>query len=137
MKIIKLHKNIITLHKIVSKILHKGKTVKTRVQKDNIPTQKHNKHTRKKDKDTPKHSTLTQKNAREQGVKLLKENGSEDFRKSCRKSVQARANREEKNSSSAEIPKNSARAKNKNPRGKRGGRRTAQTPRTAKRNKIL
>ena len=38
-------------------------------------------------KDTPKYSKLTQKNAREQGVKLLKENGSEDFRKSCRKSV--------------------------------------------------
>lgn len=32
-------------------------------------------------KDTSKYSKLTQKSAREQGCKLLKENGSEDFRK--------------------------------------------------------
>lgn len=68
-------------------ILQNKKDGKTTVQKHDMTTQKHNKHTQKRGKDTPKHSKLTQKNAREQGVKLLKENGSEDFRKSCRKSV--------------------------------------------------
>ena len=38
-------------------------------------------------KDTPKHSKLTPKNAREQGVKLLKENGLEYFRKRSEKRV--------------------------------------------------
>ena len=37
-------------------------------------------------KDTPKYSKLTPKNAREQGGKLLKENGSEYFRKCSEKS---------------------------------------------------
>ena len=64
-------------HKIVSKILHKGKTVKTRAQKDNTPTQKRNKNTQKKDNFTQKYSKLTPKNPREQGGKLLKENGSD------------------------------------------------------------
>ena len=51
------------------------------VQKHDTVTQKDNKDTHKMSKDTPKYSKLTQKNAREQGGKLLKENGSEDFRK--------------------------------------------------------
>ena len=36
-------------------------------------------------KDTPKYSKLTPKNAREQGSKLLKENGLEYFRKRSEK----------------------------------------------------
>lgn len=70
---------------MVSKILHKEKTVKTRVQKDNTPTQKRNKHTQKMDNSTPKYSKLTPKNTRQQGAKLLKENGSEYFRKRSEK----------------------------------------------------
>ena len=41
-------------------------------------------------KDTPKYSKATQKNPREQGCKLLKENGSEDFRKCQKKSASER-----------------------------------------------
>jgi len=51
--------------------------------------------------------------------------------------VQACASREEKKRSSTEILKKSARAKNKNPRGERGGRRTADTPRTPKGNALI
>ena len=66
-------------------ILQSRKDGKTTVQKHDTVTQKDNKHTRKRGKDTPKHSTLTQKNAREQGGKLLKENGLEYFRKRSEK----------------------------------------------------
>ena len=62
---------------MVSKIVHDGKMVKTKAQKYNTPTQKRNKHTPKKDNFTPKHSKGTQENARQQGAKLLKENGSD------------------------------------------------------------
>ena len=55
---------------MVSVILQNGKDGKTTVQKDNTVTQKDNKH-------TPKYSKLTPKNPREQGGKLLKENGSD------------------------------------------------------------
>lgn len=58
-------------------ILQNEKDRKTTVQKDNTVTQKDNKHTRKMSKDTPKYSKLTPKNPREQGSKLLKENGSD------------------------------------------------------------
>ena len=71
-------------------ILQNEKDGKTTVQKDNTVTQKDNKHTRKMSKDTPKYSKLTPKNTREQGCKLLKENGSEDFRKCQKKSARER-----------------------------------------------
>lgn len=70
---------------MVSVILQSKKDGKTTVQKDNTVTQKDNKDTQKMSKDTPKYSKLTQKNAREQGGKLLKENGSEYFRKRSEK----------------------------------------------------
>ena len=79
------HKKIIKRHKTIIKILYNERRRNTTVQKHDTVTQKDNKHTRKRGKDTPKHSTLTQKNAREQGGKLLKENGSEYFRKRSEK----------------------------------------------------
>ena len=42
-----------------------------------MTTQKDNKHTQKMSKDTPKYSKATPKNQRQQGSKLLKENGSD------------------------------------------------------------
>ena len=78
-------------------------------------------------KDTPKYNKLTPKNAREQGSKLLKENGSEDFRKCSENECKRAQSQVEKNSSSAKNLKNSARAKIKNPRGRARGRRTAQS----------
>lgn len=71
-------------------------------------------------KDTQKYSKATQKNQREQGCKLLKENGSDISESVSEKACKRGANREEKNRSSTEILKNSARAKNKNLRGERG-----------------
>ena len=62
---------------MVSVILQSKKDGKTTVRKDNTVTQKDNKHTQKMSKDTPKYSKATQKNPREQGCKLLKENGSD------------------------------------------------------------
>ena len=62
---------------MVSVILQSRKDGKRTVQKHDTATQKDNKHTRKRGKDTPKYSKLTPKNAREQGSKLLKENGSD------------------------------------------------------------
>lgn len=56
-------------------ILQSRKDGKTTVQKDNTVTQKDNKDTHKMSKDTPRYSKLTPKNPREQGGKLLKENG--------------------------------------------------------------
>ena len=70
---------------MVSVILRSKKDGKTTVQKDNTVTQKDNKDTHKMSKDTPKYSKLTPKNPREQGSKLLKENGSEYFRKRSEK----------------------------------------------------
>lgn len=102
-----------------------------------MTTQKDNKHTQKMSKDTPKYSKATPKNPREQGSKLLKEKGSDISESVSEKVCKRGANRDEKNRSSTEILKNSARAKNKNLRGKRGGRRTAHTPRTAKRNSLI
>ena len=88
-------------------------------------------------KDTPKYSKLTPKNPREQGSKLLKENGS-DISESVSEKACKRGQAEKKKMALAQkFGKTLLEPKNKNLRGKRGGRRTAHTPRTAKRNKIL
>ena len=114
-------------HKIVSKILHKGKTVKTKAQKYNTPTQKRNKHTPKKDNFTPKYSKLTPKNTGEQGGKLLKENGS-DISESVSEKACKRGQAEKKKIALAQkFGKTLLEPKNKNLRGERGGRRTAQS----------
>ena len=102
---------IIAPHKTIIKILYNERRRNTTVQKHDTVTQKDNKHTRKRGKDTPKCSNLTQKNAREQGSKLLKENGLEYFRKRSEKACKRGQAEKKKNSSSAEIRKNSARAK--------------------------
>lgn len=115
------------LHKTVSKILQRKKHGKTTVQKDNIPTQKDNKHTQERGKDTPKNSKLTPKKCERARWQTAEREWFRRFQKAFRKSVQARASRDEKNSSSTEILKKSARAKTENPRGERGGRRTAQS----------
>ena len=102
-----------------------------------MTTQKDNKHTQKMSKDTQKYSKATPKNQREQGSKLLKENGSDISESVSEKACKRGGNREEKNRSSTEILKNSARAKNKNLRGERGGKRTATHSRTAKGNALI
>ena len=112
---------------MVSVILQSRKDGKTTVQKDNTVTQKDNKDTHKMSKDTPKYSKLTQKNAREQGSKLLKENGS-DISESVSEKVCKRGQAEKKKIALAQkFGKTLLEPKNKNRRGKRGGRRTAQS----------
>ena len=108
-------------------ILQSKKDGKRTVQKHDTVTQKDNKHTRKRGKDTPKHSTLTQKNAREQGSKLLKENGS-DISETLSEKACKRGRAEKKKIALAQkFGKTLLEPKNKNLRGKRGGRRTAQS----------
>ena len=108
-------------------ILQSRKNGKRTVQKHDTVTQKDNKHTRKRGKDTPKHSTLTQKNAREQGGKLLKENGS-DISESVSEKACKRGQAEKKKIALAQkFGKTLLEPKNKNRRGERGGRRTAQS----------
>ena len=82
-------------------ILQSEKDRKTTVQKDNTVTQKDNKHTRKMSKDTPKYSKLTPKNPREQGSKLLKENGS-DISESVSEKACKRGRAEKKKSALAQ-----------------------------------
>ena len=86
---------------MVSVILQNEKDGKTTVQKDNTVTQKDNKHTRKMSKDTPKYSKLTPKNPREQGSKLLKENGS-DISESVSEKACKRGRAEKKKSALAQ-----------------------------------
>ena len=78
-------------------------------------------------KDTPKYSKLTQKNAREQGGKLLKENGS-DISESVSEKACKRGQAEKKKIALAQkFGKTLLEPKNTNRRGERGGRRTAQS----------
>ena len=112
---------------MVSVILRSKKDGKTTVQKHDTVTRKDNKHTRKRGKDTPKCSNLTQKNAREQGGKLLKENGSEYFRKRSEKACKRGRAEKKKIALAQKFGKTLLEPKNKNLRGKRGGRRTAQS----------
>lgn len=79
---------------MVSVILQNEKDGKTTVQKDNTVTQKDNKHTRKMSKGTPK-------NPREQGSKLLKENGS-DISESVSEKACKRGRAEKKKSALAQ-----------------------------------
>lgn len=99
-----------------------------RSKKDGKETvQKNNKDTHKMSKDTPKYSKLTPKNAREQGGKLLKENGSEYFRKRSEKACKRGRAEKKKIALAQKFGKTLLEPKNKNLRGKRGGRRTAQS----------
>ena len=115
---------------MVSVILQNGKDGKTTVQKDNTVTQKDNKH-------TPKYSKLTPKNPREQGGKLLKENGS-DISESVSEKACKRGRAEKKKSALAQkFRKILLEPKIKIRGASEGGRRTAHTPRTAKRNSLI
>ena len=108
-------------------ILQNKKDGKTTVQKYNTVTQKDNKDTRKMSKDTPKNSKLTQKNAREQGSKLLKENGSDISEILSEKACKRGQAKKKKIALAQKFGKTLLEPKNKNLRGKRGGRRTAQS----------
>ena len=78
-------------------------------------------------KDTPKYSKLTQKSAREQGGNLLKENGS-DISESLAENPWKRGEAEKKKIALAQkFRKILLEPKIKILRGKRGGRRTAQS----------
>ena len=108
-------------------ILQSRKDGKTTAQKDNKVTQKDNKDTHRMGKDTPKYSKLTPKNAREQGGKLLKENGLEYFRKRSENVCKRAQAKMKKIALAQKIRKTLLEPKNKNLRGERGGRRTAQS----------
>lgn len=71
-------------------------------------------------KDTPKYSKLTQKNAREQGGKLLKENGLEYFRKRSENVCKRAQAKTKKIALAQKIRKSLLEPKNKNLRGERG-----------------
>ena len=86
---------------MVSKILQNKIQGKTTVQKHDTITQKDNKHTQKMSKDTPKYSKATPKNQREQGSKLLKENGS-DISESVSEKACKRGRAEKKKSALAQ-----------------------------------
>ena len=92
-----------------------------------MTTQKDNKHTQKMSKDAPKYSKATPKNQREQGSKLLKEKGSDISESVSEKVCKRGASREEKIALAQKFGKTLLEPKNKNRRGKRGGRRTAQS----------
>ena len=112
---------------MIIKILYNERRRNTTVQKHDTATQKDNKHTQKMSKDTPKYSKLTQKNAREQGGKLLKENGLEYFRKRSENVCKRAQAKMKKIALAQKIRKTLLEPKNKNLRGERGGRRTAQS----------